>query len=87
MLGGARRGRRHGSWPKEQPAAAGEDHHDRDQLRLGEPERHFGVAAQELHQQALDAGPDQIDAISVPGRQRSRQCHSSQVKPTMTIDS
>ena len=48
-------------------ARAAGDHHDREQLRLGEAEQHLVVAADELDEEALRAGQDQVD-----GEQRAR---------------
>ena len=43
------------------PQAAAGHHHDREDLRLGEAEQHVVVAADELDQEALGAGEDQVD--------------------------
>src|SRR3954454_24944432 len=56
------RGRRggHGAADPEPDGAAG-DHDQREQLRLGEAEQDVVVAANELDEEALGAGEDQIE--------------------------
>ncbi len=59
-----------------EPHSARDDHRDAKHLRLGEAERDVVVAADELDQEALGAGEDEVEAKSRPGRNRSRRRQS-----------